>query len=202
MVKTFLIFQPLATALFSFLYHLASYEAGGEALVSCGMMESLLRVIQWSSNESEHITFVTRAVRVIDLITNLDMASFQTHTGLNIFISRLEAEVETCRQQQPFQIIIESKSAAERLEQVMEQAETLNDPALLEAQKQAELAETERSGSGMEVDTDSDQPPPVSSRPVTSVLSAPLPGVTCLPQRAALLKSMLNFLKKAIQVLS
>ena len=29
----------LATALFSFLYHLASYEAGGEALVSCGMME-------------------------------------------------------------------------------------------------------------------------------------------------------------------
>jgi E3 ubiquitin-protein ligase HUWE1 len=35
--------QPLATALFSFLYHLASYEAGGEALVSCGMMESLLK---------------------------------------------------------------------------------------------------------------------------------------------------------------
>lgn len=30
-------------------------------------------------------------------------------------------------------------------------------------------------------------------------LKAPLPGVTCLPQRAALLKSMLNFLKKAIQ---
>ena len=36
--------QPLATALFSFLYHLASYEAGGESLVSCGMMESLLKV--------------------------------------------------------------------------------------------------------------------------------------------------------------
>ena len=73
--------QPLATALFSFLYHLASYEAGGEALVSCGMMESLLKVIQWPSSELEHITFVTRAVRVIDLITNLDMASFQTHQG-------------------------------------------------------------------------------------------------------------------------
>ena len=81
--------QPLATALFSFLYHLASYEAGGEALVSCGMMESLLKVIQWPSAESEHITFVTRAVRVIDLISNLDMASFQSHTDLNIFISRL-----------------------------------------------------------------------------------------------------------------
>jgi E3 ubiquitin-protein ligase HUWE1 len=51
----------------------ASYEAGGEALVSCGMMESLLKVIQWPSTELDHITFVTRAVRVIDLITNLDM---------------------------------------------------------------------------------------------------------------------------------
>ena len=75
--------QPLATALFSFLYHLASFEAGGEALVSCGMMESLLKVIQWPSTELDHITFVTRAVRVIDLITNLDMQSFQTHQGLN-----------------------------------------------------------------------------------------------------------------------
>lgn len=71
--------QPLATALFSFLYHLASYEAGGEALVSCGMMESLLKVVQWPSSELDHITFVTRAVRVIDLITNLDMQSFQVY---------------------------------------------------------------------------------------------------------------------------
>lgn len=47
---------PLATALFSFLYHLASYEAGGEALVSCGMMESLLKVINWPGSELEHIT--------------------------------------------------------------------------------------------------------------------------------------------------
>ena len=68
---------PLATALFSFLYHLASYEAGGEALVACGMMESLLRVVSWPGSELEHITFVTRAVRVIDLITNLDMHAFQ-----------------------------------------------------------------------------------------------------------------------------
>lgn len=49
---------PLATALFSFLYHLASYEAGGEALVSCGMMESLLKVINWPGSELEHITVI------------------------------------------------------------------------------------------------------------------------------------------------
>jgi hypothetical protein len=37
--------HQFATALFSFLYHLASYDAGGEALVSCGMMEALLKVV-------------------------------------------------------------------------------------------------------------------------------------------------------------
>lgn len=47
---------PLATALFSFLYHLASYEAGGEALVSCGMMESLISVVNWKGTEPDHIT--------------------------------------------------------------------------------------------------------------------------------------------------
>ena len=149
--------QPLATALFSFLYHLASYEAGGEALVSCGMLESLLKVIQWPSTELDHITFVTRAVRVIDLITNLDMQSFQTHQGLNCFIQRLELEVEHCREQQPFQIRLSS-------------------------QEEDEAMETEDSSSEVKI-----------------VLTAPRPGVTCLPQRAALLKSMLNFLKKAIQ---
>ena len=34
--------------------------------------------------------FVTRAVRVIDLITNMDMAAFQGHGGLQAFINRLE----------------------------------------------------------------------------------------------------------------
>ena len=46
----------LATSLFSFLYHLASYEAGGEALVSCGMMESLLSVVSRVGAEPNHIT--------------------------------------------------------------------------------------------------------------------------------------------------
>merc|ERR1712223_963935 len=121
--------QPLATALFSFLYHLASYEAGGEALVSCGMMESLLKVIQWPSTELDHITFVTRAVRVIDLITNLDMQSFQSHSGLSSFIARLELEVEHCRKQQPFQIEAGPQrrdSLAEALEQHRAEEEARN----------------------------------------------------------------------------
>lgn len=66
---------PLATALFSFLYHLASYEAGGDALVNCGMMESLLHVINWHGNELEHITVIKtlRAVHTyyVNSLTNI-----------------------------------------------------------------------------------------------------------------------------------
>lgn len=38
----------------------------------------------------EFFQFVTRAVRVIDLITNIDMQAFQTHGGLQSFINRLD----------------------------------------------------------------------------------------------------------------
>ena len=48
--------------------------------------------------------FVTRAVRVIDLITNIDMQGFQAHNGLASFIKRLDMEVNVCRKEQPFEI--------------------------------------------------------------------------------------------------
>ncbi|XP_032797159.2 LOW QUALITY PROTEIN: E3 ubiquitin-protein ligase HUWE1 [Daphnia magna] len=170
---------PLATALFSFLYHLASYEAGGEALVACGMMESLLRVVSWPGSELEHITFVTRAVRVIDLITNLDMHAFQAHGGLQIFINRLESEVDACRKEQPYEIRPPVSAAAASNAGV----NIPGDEA------------TNESESEMEVDIGATSISSSAGQPLTE----PIPGVTCLPQRAALLKSMLNFLKKAIQ---
>uniref|UniRef100_A0A3Q2ZU34 E3 ubiquitin-protein ligase HUWE1 n=1 Tax=Kryptolebias marmoratus TaxID=37003 RepID=A0A3Q2ZU34_KRYMA len=141
--------HQFATALFSFLYHLASYDAGGEALVSCGMMEALLKVIKFLGDEQDQITFVTRAVRVVDLITNLDMAAFQSHSGLSIFICRLEHEVDLSRKECPF--VIKPK-----------------------IQRPSSTVESE------DMDTD-------------------MESMQCIPQRAALLKSMLNFLKKAIQ---
>ena len=193
---------PLATALFSFLYHLASYEAGGEALVACGMMESLLRVVSWPGSELEHITFVTRAVRVIDLITNLDMHAFQVcpffnasvilifsnplsnllqaHGGLQIFINRLESEVDACRKEQPYEIRPPIAAPTGN-----------NTAAQAGVDDQIDVPESETE---MEVDANG----AATSVPVVH-LTEPLPGVTCLPQRAALLKSMLNFLKKAIQ---
>ncbi|KAG1653506.1 E3 ubiquitin-protein ligase HUWE1 [Nymphon striatum] len=190
---------PFATALFSCLYHLASYEAGGEALVSCGMMESLLKVVNWRSTEPEHITFVTRAVRVIDLITNLDMTSFQAHNGLTAFINRLEVEVEACRKEQPFVIRTRCRNSS---------VSSLVDGQASSSTSQSGLNSIAESiMSPMDVDSVTNVDSPMSSLTVTSgaaelkSLDFPTPktNVQCLPQRAALLKSMLNFLKKVFQ---
>lgn len=213
--------SPLATALFSFLYHLASYEAGGEALVACGMMESLISVVNWRGTEPDHITFVTRAVRVIDLITNLDMHAFQTHGGLNAFIQRLEVEVGECSKEQPFLIELPGPLA--------EAEGSTNNEAPVEGNEQGASAVPEETqdahGSHSPMDTtESAEPNTAVAQPMTTSQQTDInlgattstvtdveiaaskhayteakTGLSCLPQRAALLKSMLNFLKKAIQ---
>lgn len=190
---------PFATALFSFLYHLASYENGGESLVSCGMIESLLKVIGWRGSDPEHITFVTRAVRVIDLITNLDMNSFQSHNGLNIFINRLETEVEICRKEQPF--VIETPNSARHGET---HAGSVSDQGRSADETSSSADEGQPQQSPMDVDT---SPKPSTSNSAATTIAATLTStlgrgnseIQCYAQRAALLKSMLNFLKKAIQ---
>jgi len=40
-------------------------------------------------------------VRVIDLITNIDWQAFQAVNGLQVFIDRLEHEVDICRKEAP-----------------------------------------------------------------------------------------------------
>ncbi|XP_028979803.2 E3 ubiquitin-protein ligase HUWE1 isoform X5 [Esox lucius] len=182
--------HQFATALFSFLYHLASYDAGGEALVSCGMMEALLKVIKFLGDEQDQITFVTRAVRVVDLITNLDMAAFQSHTGLTIFISRLEHEVDLSRKECPFVI----KPKIQRPNSTVESEDMDTD-----MDGQSESMSDERMESSPGPSTSSGPRPETDHRPQSNTASNPRTGVQCIPQRAALLKSMLNFLKKAIQ---
>uniref|UniRef100_A0A2K6SJ26 HECT-type E3 ubiquitin transferase n=1 Tax=Saimiri boliviensis boliviensis TaxID=39432 RepID=A0A2K6SJ26_SAIBB len=182
--------HQFATALFSFLYHLASYDAGGEALVSCGMMEALLKVIKFLGDEQDQITFVTRAVRVVDLITNLDMAAFQSHSGLSIFIYRLEHEVDLCRKECPF--VIKPKIQRPSTTQEGEEMETDMDVA------DVTMESSPGSSISMEHRLDVELRASGSSSS-TNISSGPSPGVQCIPQRAALLKSMLNFLKKAIQ---
>ncbi|XP_077544919.1 HECT, UBA and WWE domain containing E3 ubiquitin protein ligase 1 isoform X4 [Haemaphysalis longicornis] len=192
---------PFATALFSFLYHLASYESGGEALVSCGMVESLLKVIGWHGTEPEHITFVTRAVRVIDLITGLDMQTFQAHGGLNSFIRRLELEVEHCRKEQPFAIRPRHREASvastdEGAAAAHEPMEVDHSPPHHHSEPLPPPAEASTSARG---DLDSMEGPPLGPSDPDEEQPEIRRGVQCFPQRAALLKSMLNFLKKAIQ---
>nr|XP_055043826.1 E3 ubiquitin-protein ligase HUWE1 isoform X10 [Misgurnus anguillicaudatus] len=177
--------HQFATALFSFLYHLASYDAGGEALVSCGMMEALLKVIKFLGDEQDQITFVTRAVRVVDLITNLDMAAFQSHGGLSIFICRLEHEVDLSRKECPFVI----KPKIQRPSTATETEDMDTDMDVSEVAMESSPGPSTSSGSRTETD----------SRTQSNTPSTPRTGVQCIPQRAALLKSMLNFLKKAIQ---
>nr|XP_031526980.1 E3 ubiquitin-protein ligase HUWE1 isoform X8 [Vicugna pacos] len=183
--------HQFATALFSFLYHLASYDAGGEALVSCGMMEALLKVIKFLGDEQDQITFVTRAVRVVDLITNLDMAAFQSHSGLSIFIYRLEHEVDLCRKECPF--VIKPKIQRPSTTQEGEEMETDMDVA------DVTMESSPGSSISMEHRLDVELRASSSSSTSSSSGPGPRPGVQCIPQRAALLKSMLNFLKKAIQ---
>ncbi|XP_048511685.1 E3 ubiquitin-protein ligase HUWE1 isoform X4 [Athalia rosae] len=196
---------PLATALFSFLYHLASYEAGGEALVSCGMMESLLKVINWPGSELEHITFVTRAVRVIDLITNIDMQGFQAHGGLISFINRLDMEVNVCRKEQPFEIEPQQQTNQEGQPQQQQQHQMTERTVQVDedsspSQSNETFDEREESSNPMEFSEDENTSSKLEDKrePLPDYSGAKT-GKTCLPQRAALLKSMLNFLKKAIQ---
>ncbi|VDK86830.1 unnamed protein product, partial [Litomosoides sigmodontis] len=80
---------PFCTALFSLLYHLAGFENGGEALVSCSLTETLLGVVSCETLPLELITFVTRAVRVIDIMTSLDANGFTSCSGMSIIVHRL-----------------------------------------------------------------------------------------------------------------
>ncbi|RXM33250.1 E3 ubiquitin-protein ligase HUWE1, partial [Acipenser ruthenus] len=144
-------------------------------------------VIKFLGDEQDQITFVTRAVRVVDLITNLDMAAFQSHTGLAIFISRLEHEVELCRKECPF--VIKPKIHRPSTGQEGEDMETdmdVSDVAM-------------ESSPGPSVSTEQRAEGESRGQTSASLSFTPRPGVQCIPQRAALLKSMLNFLKKAIQ---
>lgn len=195
-------------------------------------MESLLKVINWPGRELEHITvrfihcervhglqysniskkklflfilqFVTRAVRVIDLITNIDMQGFQAHSGLASFIKRLDMEVNVCRKEQPFEIIPEIEPPVEAPQAAAIAAAPIandaDEPANPSEQQEPPVNEGDETSNTMETSEDENTSsksemkliPPQNYTPVKT-------GKTCLPQRAALIKSMLNFLKKAIQ---
>lgn len=209
--------HQFATSLFSFLYHLATYDTGGDALVKCGIMETLLKVVNHNHNSQEFIMFVTRAVRVIDLITNLDMSSFEAHNGLNAFINRLAYEVNECRKEQPFEIKVKSSAAGNLNRSTSAVADSIdehNEPS-------SGMEQTPSGVESQQTDTGAPQQQPQSSNlinidtyldtiddqttnmsPGSNVPTASKTGLTCYHQRSALLKSILNFFKKVLQLFS
>lgn len=138
---------------------------------------------------------------MIDLITNIDMQGFQAHGGLNSFINRLEMEVNVCRKEQPFEP--EQHQTPQSIDKP-EASDSSSSDDKFEETESASASETPReetaAGNLMEVTEDDNMSgkPEDKAEPSVEYPSAKT-GKTCLPQRAALLKSMLNFLKKAIQ---
>ena len=191
-----------------------SLSPGGDALVNSGVMESLLQVLEWRAIQPMNITvskchhsncrhrldsttclicwnlqllivfvtippspldlqLVTRAVRVVDLITNLDMTAFHSLGGWDKMLERLKMEVEECKREVPDIL-----------------------PSFVKP------AHPDSSSVPMETDA----PPTTSSPACTAVESsdsevkkpAGSDVIQCMPERSALIKSILNFLKKAI----
>lgn len=58
-------------------------------MLSCGLTGTLLSVVSCHGLALEHITFVTRVVRVIDIMTSLDANSFNSCGGMNTVVNRL-----------------------------------------------------------------------------------------------------------------
>ena len=54
--------------------------------MNSGMIESLLKVIRLIGDQQDQIMFVTRAVRIVDLVTNVDMQSFQKMKGFDFLL--------------------------------------------------------------------------------------------------------------------
>jgi hypothetical protein len=253
--------QPFATALFSFLYHLSSYQYSAEALVSSGVVELLLRVIECQATEPNSITFVTRAVRVLDLIINVDVSAFHSRSGWTKLLDRLSFEIEQCQRENPFMLPSEVKDARELVvtesgessesmdtstrgrppsssttsrqlsREPVEEGEGRRDRAELPGVAQVVEGrtviqpeeDTEEKGGGtskdMEVSTQGEGSVPLaevkgssigedssqkesensfSSRATKSLKRESSTVLQCIPQRSALIKSILNFFRKII----
>lgn len=139
-----------------------------------------------------------------------------------MWMHSFQVEVDECRKEQPFLITLPSPLAeSESSRGDLEQAATAEGESV-DAAESTEVPDTAThspmdtteppvSYSTNDLEVTPSQPSYSASRPSTStamdVPAASRPdyseasksGLSCLPQRAALIKSMLNFLKKAIQ---
>lgn len=59
-------------------------------------MESLLGVVRCYSLPDSQISFVTRAVRIIDILTGFDAAEFNSNDGMAAIVERFVHETKQC----------------------------------------------------------------------------------------------------------
>ncbi|CAD5226865.1 unnamed protein product [Bursaphelenchus xylophilus] len=86
------------TALFSLIYHIAGFEYAGNALVSVSTIPTLLEVVSLTALPDAHLSFSTRAVRIIDILTSINFTEFNNHNGLQVIVNRLIFEVGRCEE--------------------------------------------------------------------------------------------------------
>lgn len=137
-------------------------------------------------------------MRVIDLITNIDMQGFQTHGGLASFINRLDMEINVCKKEQSFEI--EPLLHQDTPQMSRERSADREEESSTSRRTHEPFDEREESSNPMELSEDENMSSKTDEKNEQQPdYSAAKTGKICLPQRGALLKSMLNFLKKAIQ---
>lgn len=155
----------------------------------------------------------------------MDMQAFQVHNGLTSFINRLEIEVAACRSDQPFEIIPEVSSACRSQRSGNPADDSRDDSREDNSESQMDTDNGESNNTVLITTTPTTSTSDLSGNQggdgggmvagtstTTTIGGAEVivvnpgsasnfvhNGTTCLPQRAALLKSMLNFLKKVIQ---
>ena len=168
---------------------------------------------------------MTRAVRVIDLITGLDISAFHSLGGWDKMLNRLEMEVSQCKEDAPtilptvvkkpsdkdYSAVLAVASAA--AEQESMNVEVSEEQRTLEAHEPMDTPQPQ--DEAMDVappnttTTTTQAPPTAPEVPPIAVGTPPLLEatggsgveetlVTCMPERVALIKSILNFLKKVI----
>ena len=110
--------------------------------------------------------------------------------------------MDICRREQPYQIPVSSAAPADAAGTAAPPAAS---PESMDVDPAAAAAAAGPSGATSTLPAPAAGPSaapaaaPAAPAAVAAAAGAPSGDVTCLPQRSALLKSMLNFLKKAIQ---
>ena len=143
-------------------------------------------------------------MRVIDLITGLDMSAFHSQGGWNKMLDRLEQEVAYCAREVPGILPSELKPAkmsangggSDGKGQKSREGGESGDQSTSEDLVLLRYEETRMETSVNELDTTLKQSEEQDKR--EGGVAEDGGPLICMPERAALIKSILNFLKKAI----